>query len=79
MQEDYPRAVELRKLQERQPLPFIPPGTVDPGCMDGDEPTKQALDTLSIFNAALATDDAEGLAGCFYSDQAYWRDQLALT
>lgn len=66
-------------MQERQPLPFIAPGTVDLASMSGNEPTKQALDLLSTINTALSTDDADKLAGCFYDGQAYWKDQLALT
>lgn len=38
-------------MQERQPLPSIAPGTVDPACMCGDEPGKQALAILSTFNS----------------------------
>lgn len=34
---------------------------------------------LSELNAALAAEDAEKLKTCFFPEQAYWRDQLALT
>lgn len=47
--------------------------------MAGDEATKQANAVLNRLNAALAPDDAATLESCFYADQAYWKDQLALT
>ncbi|KAL0261574.1 hypothetical protein SLS55_003004 [Diplodia seriata] len=43
------------------------------------KPTRQALAVLEPFNNALLANDAEGLKECFYADQAYWKDQLALT
>ncbi|KUI67911.1 putative indole-3-pyruvate monooxygenase YUCCA10 [Cytospora mali] len=79
LQDGYPPRVALRELQEQHPLPYIAPGTVDPASMGGEEPTQKALAALGRFNAALAADDAEKLASCFYDEQAYWRDQLALT
>lgn len=63
----------------QHPLPVIPPGTVDPASMAGDEPTKQALAVLKTFNAALAADHADALESCFFAEQAYWKDHLALT
>jgi hypothetical protein len=47
--------------------------------MTGNAPTIQAKDVLATFNAALASNDAGRLASCFYPDQAYWRDIVALT
>ncbi|KAL1630648.1 hypothetical protein SLS54_000519 [Diplodia seriata] len=47
--------------------------------LPGEEPTRQALAVLEPFNNALLANDAEGLKECFYADQAYWKDQLALT
>lgn len=61
------------------PLPVIAPGTVDSDAMGGSEPLKAALTVLDEFNAALAADDAEKLKTCFFPEQAYWKDQLALT
>ncbi|ROW18112.1 hypothetical protein VPNG_00180 [Cytospora leucostoma] len=77
--EDFPPEGELLKMQEQYPLPNIAPGTVDPAGLSEEEATKQALAALSTFNAALESDNAEGLAGVFYDSQAFWRDQLALT
>ncbi|TVY75931.1 putative indole-3-pyruvate monooxygenase [Lachnellula suecica] len=47
--------------------------------MAGDAATKAALAVVNEFNAFLAADDAAGLASCFFADQAWWKDQLALT
>lgn len=66
-------------MMDEQPLPTLPPGLIDPASMAGDGATKQANDVLIRFNAALAADDAATLESCFYSSQAYWKDQLALT
>lgn len=38
-----------------------------------------ALGVLDDFNAALAAEDLGKLRACFLPEQAYWRDQLALT
>jgi hypothetical protein len=34
---------------------------------------------VNEFNEFLAADDAAGLASCFFSEQAWWKDILALT
>jgi hypothetical protein len=41
--------------------------------------TQQALAVLQKINSALAANDAEALENCFYAEQAFWKDQLALT
>ena len=76
---EYPPKADLRKSMSQNPLPSIAPGIVDPVSMAGDEPSKQACSTLNTLNLALASEDAEALASCFYADQAYWKDLLALT
>lgn len=77
--QETPPAADLRKMMSQHPLPVIPPGTVDPASMGGEEPTKQALTVLKTLNAALAADDVKLLESCFFAEQAYWKDQLALT
>lgn len=77
--DEYPPKADLRELCSQHPLPIIAPGTVDPASLSGDEPTRIALAALKTFNDALAAGDAEKLESCFYSGQAYWKDQLALT
>lgn len=47
--------------------------------MVGDEATTQARGVLQVFNNGLANGDVNALESCFYADQAYWKDQLALT
>ncbi|KAI1073739.1 FAD/NAD(P)-binding domain-containing protein [Whalleya microplaca] len=76
--EEYPPKADLRK-ELCQPLPFIAPGTVDPTVMGDKEASKQASAVLDEFNLALETNDAKKLEMCFFGDQAYWRDILALT
>jgi hypothetical protein len=66
-------------MMDELPLPTLAPGLVDPELMAGDAATKQANIVLSRFNAALASNDATELESCFYADQAFWKDQLALT
>ncbi|KAE8391181.1 FAD/NAD(P)-binding domain-containing protein [Aspergillus alliaceus] len=66
-------------MMAQQPLPAIPSGMIDPASMAGDEATKQARAVLKRLSAALADDDANALQGCFFDNQAYWKDQLALT
>ncbi|KAK0726917.1 hypothetical protein B0T26DRAFT_747310 [Lasiosphaeria miniovina] len=76
---DYPPRGDLRKMMAAQPLPVVAAGTVDPASMAGDAPSQRATAVLSAFNAAVAAGDAAALASCFLAEQAYWRDQLALT
>ncbi|KAE8153297.1 hypothetical protein BDV25DRAFT_169181 [Aspergillus avenaceus] len=78
-QDEYPPKADLRAMMAEKPLPALAPGLVDQASMVGDEPTKQAKDVLSRFNTALADNDVEALENCFFADQAYWKDQLALT
>ena len=76
--EDSPKG-DLRKMMSQHPLPVIAPGTVDPASMDGEKPTEQALAMLKTLNAALAVEEPHMLESCFFPEQAYWKDQLALT
>lgn len=75
---EYPPRADLRKDVYR-PLPKIAPGTVDPAGMTGDVPLTQTQEVLDVLNAALASNDAEKVAGCFFPEQAFWRDIVALT
>jgi hypothetical protein len=75
---EYPLKADLRK-DVSKPLPKVVPGTVDPASMTGDVPTIHAKAVLDTFNVALASNDAEKLASCFYAEQAYWRDIVAFT
>lgn len=75
---EYPPKADLRKDVYR-PLPKVAPGTIDPAAMTGDSPATHAQAALAAFNTALASNDAEKLADCFYPEQAFWRDIVALT
>ena len=75
---EYPPKADLRN-DVSKPLPTINAGTVDPASMTGDATTACVKAVLATFNAAIASNDVEKLASCFYSEQAYWRDTVALT
>jgi hypothetical protein len=60
-----------------KPISVIPPWTV--GLLSVEEATEQAKEVLDSLNSALAAGDARALTRCFYPEQSYWRDQLALT
>lgn len=75
---EWPPKFDLRK-DIYEPLPKIAPGTVDPATMAGDAPTIQAQAALDAVNAALASNDEEKLAECFFTEQAFWRDIVAFT
>lgn len=77
--DEYPPRAELRQLAALAPLPVIAPGTLDPASTDSSEILKAATGVLNELNAALAAEDTEKLKTCFFPEQAYWRDQLALT
>jgi hypothetical protein len=47
--------------------------------MTGDVPTIQACSVVNAFNAALSSKEVGTLASCFFPEQAYWRDIVALT
>ncbi|KAI0135358.1 hypothetical protein F4814DRAFT_400697 [Daldinia grandis] len=75
---EWPAKAELRK-DVYKPLPQVPPGTVNPAEMTEDTSNTEAKAVVNAFNEALLSNDAEKLASCFYTDQAYWRDIVALT
>lgn len=60
-------------------LPVVATVSAEFGTKDNFEVTQQALAVLQEFNAAVATDDAAALKSCFLTEQAFWKDQLALT
>ncbi|KAJ0422217.1 monooxygenase [Aspergillus carlsbadensis] len=74
-----PARADLRKMMDQNPLPTLPLNLVDPSSMAGDEATTQARSILDRLNTALVTGDANALQDCFYTEQSYWKDQLALT
>ncbi|CAD0083617.1 unnamed protein product [Aureobasidium vineae] len=70
---------DLRKLMKQYALPVLAPRSTNIDFEDGLEVTQHALTVLENFNAALATNNAEALENCFFTEQAFWKDQLALT
>lgn len=79
MKNEYPPRTNLRQLVAQSPLPAIAPGTVNLDSMGGSEPREAVLVALEELNAALAVGDSQRLTACFFPEQAYWRDQLAMT
>lgn len=79
LKDENPPRAKLQHLVTQAPLPEIAPGTVDPALMGGSEPLKVALAVLNNLNTALAAEDTEKLKMSLFAEQAYWRDQLALT
>ncbi|RSL82867.1 hypothetical protein CEP51_004883 [Fusarium floridanum] len=77
--EEYPPAADLRTITAERPIPVLPPDTLAFISLKEDETRKQALGVLDSLNAALAANDADALERCFFSEQAYWKDTLALT
>lgn len=75
---EYPPRADLRREVYR-PLPKIPPGTVNPAEITEDVPLAQAQLAVNALNAALNSNNTGDLAKCFYPDQAFWRDIVALT
>ncbi|KAK3349696.1 monooxygenase [Lasiosphaeria hispida] len=76
---EYPEQVDLRSTLTSNPLPVIPPGTVDAASLGGGEATKIATAVIEKINAALAADDFEAFESCCFPSQTYWKDQVALT
>ncbi|KAJ3549049.1 hypothetical protein NM208_g709 [Fusarium decemcellulare] len=77
--EEYPVAADLRKMMVQQPVPMLDEETVKLISLPDDEASKQTQVVLDNFNAALAANDAAALQDCFFAQQAYWKDALALT
>ncbi|KEQ99931.1 hypothetical protein AUEXF2481DRAFT_25807 [Aureobasidium subglaciale EXF-2481] len=57
-------------------LPTVIVSLSDPVSLDA---TGEARAVLQRFNAAVAADRPDLLEECFYAEQSFWKDQLALT
>ncbi|KAK8106988.1 monooxygenase [Apiospora kogelbergensis] len=65
---------------EDNPLPVIAPNIFASDPISDEIAMAKARDVLERLNGAmLVTKDANDLEQCFFSEQAYWRDQIALT
>jgi hypothetical protein len=60
-----------------RPLPCIAPGITS--ALTDNEMFKAANVAVDTFNSAVFKRDLKELARCFYADQSYWRDMVALT
>jgi hypothetical protein len=76
---EHPPLADLREMMLHQPLPAIYPETIKKASLTREEPTQQARTVLGRLSAALARDDARALADCFFPEQAYWKESLAMT
>ncbi|KAJ4312693.1 hypothetical protein N0V84_009799 [Fusarium piperis] len=77
--EEYPPVADLRTLVAERPIPVLPPDIVHLISFTNDEARKQTLGILDSLNAALAANNLDAIQQCFLSEQAYWKDTLALT
>lgn len=75
---DYPPAADLRAELVKHPLPTIP-ADINVDALSGEQRTSIAKGVLENLNHALYSSNADALARCFFPDQAYWKDVLALT
>lgn len=66
-------------MMAQSPLPDLPPDMVESISLSGEEATKQAQQVIDKLNDSLASNNNIALETCFCSDQAFWKDQLALT
>jgi hypothetical protein len=60
-------------------LPDVHSVTKDLDSMSSLEATSAARTALEQFNIALNANSTEQLEECFFPEQAFWKDQLALT
>lgn len=75
----WPPKADLRRLMSQYALPTVSQGIPDLSAMDGDEPTQRGSAILNKLNAALIAHDPEALKNCFFAEQSFWKDELALT
>ncbi|THX94311.1 hypothetical protein D6D08_01703 [Aureobasidium pullulans] len=70
---------DLKCLMAQYALPSIHSLGPEFQAIDSLEATKTTCAVLKRLNAALETNDTEKLESCFFAEQAFWKDQLALT
>ncbi|KAK7920060.1 hypothetical protein PG985_008082 [Apiospora marii] len=77
---EWPPAADLRHMMKENPLPTVAPDIcLDDPITDNEAATERARDVLKHLNEAVKASDAGKLEQCFFPQQAYWRDQIALT
>lgn len=72
---EYPKRCDLRKDIYR-PLPAV---SISPESAASADPTAICNEALTSLFDALSSGDVDKVKETFYTDQSYWRDQLALT
>ncbi|KAF5565830.1 K+ transport flavoprotein [Fusarium phyllophilum] len=77
--EPYPPAASLLQLFDERPIPVLPPTIVEKISFKDVDPSDQATAVVKAFHDALRDNDIQALQGCFFADQAYWKDALAFT
>lgn len=78
----FPSPGDLRRMFHEQPIPVIESEIITlVASLVSDQAAIERASTVVLenFNAALAADDTDGLQDCFFAEQAYWKDTLALT
>ncbi|KAH0370707.1 hypothetical protein KCU65_g2268, partial [Aureobasidium melanogenum] len=70
---------DLRSLMAQYALPDVHSVTKDLDSMSSSEVTSAARNALEQFNTALHANNTEELEKCFFPEQTFWKDQLALT
>ncbi|KAG8676498.1 hypothetical protein FPOAC2_02628 [Fusarium poae] len=70
---------DLRTLFDEHPIPILSQDTVSLVSFAKQGEVEQALVIVDAFNAALANTDIAALQTCFFPEQNYWKDSLALT
>ncbi|KAF4500391.1 flavo involved in K+ transport [Fusarium agapanthi] len=77
--EPYPPAASLLQLFDERPVPILSPKIVERISFKDVDPSDQATAVVEALHDALTANDIQALQGCFFADQAYWKDALAFT
>lgn len=76
---EYPEAGDLRQMIVDKPIPQLAEDIMRGEPNDLGHAVEQARQVVGHFVTSLTSGNAEALANCFFSTQAYWKDNLALT
>lgn len=76
---EYPAAGDLRQMIAQKPIPQLAEDILRHEPTGPSYTVDQARQVISQLATSLTSGDAEALANCFFTTQAYWKDNLALT
>lgn len=76
---EYPAAGDLRQMIAQKPIPQLAEDILKHEPTGPGYAIDQARLVVSQLATSLTSGDAETLANCFFTTQAYWKDNLALT